>query len=422
MRAFWQPLRTPVLPGVRPLARPLDLVLGATLFVFGFFLPFSVAGVSVMMAVLGLMVLAAAPAVWRSAPWREPVMALGLVLLAYIAVHTLWISGFTPATWHAINRYHELAMAPLLLALFRLASGRRLFFTGLICGALAYAVAHWVSLFLPRLAQYLDPRHISAGFGLALCAFVLLEQACGNRRPWLLRSAAAFLAITVLFAIEGRTGHVVLVLLVACAAWLHSAPRWKWVAVVTLPLAVIALALASTAVQNRVSETLAASSPTSGLPQSSTAIRVELLRNGLDLASRHALIGAGFTRYAEVHEQVALARYRADPARKHYVNSTWLRTSNPHNEFLMQLVGGGAVALALFLAWLGLPMLRRSANGTAHASLAGISLAFAVGCLFNSLLMDFVEGHLYVALLAWLLAQTGAAPATATAMPQPEPA
>jgi hypothetical protein len=37
--------------------------------------------------------------------------------------------------------------------------------------------------------------------------------------------------------------------------------------------------------------------------------------------------------------------------------------------------------------------------------LAGLCLAFAIGCLFNSMLMDFVEGHLYTALLAWLLAR-----------------
>ena len=34
-----------------------------------------------------------------------------------------------------------------------------------------------------------------------------------------------------------------------------------------------------------------------------------------------------------------------------------------------------------------------------------MGLAFAAGCLFNSLLMDFVEGHLYIALLAWMLAE-----------------
>ena len=37
-------------------------------------------------------------------------------------------------------------------------------------------------------------------------------------------------------------------------------------------------------------------------------------------------------------------------------------------------------------------------------------MAFAVGCLFNSMLLDFVEGHFYIALLAWLLAENRYAP------------
>ena len=90
-----------------------------------------------------------------------------------------------------------------------------------------------------------------------------------------------------------------------------------------------------------------------------------------------------------------------------------MRTANPHNEYLMQLVGGGFAALTLFLAWLVLPMMRKGQSVGVHTSLVGIALAFAAGSLFNSLLMDFVEGHLYVALLVWLLAQSAGRPAQA---------
>jgi O-antigen ligase len=60
-----------------------------------------------------------------------------------------------------------------------------------------------------------------------------------------------------------------------------------------------------------------------------------------------------------------------------------------------------------------LPLLRKAPSGVA-GMLTGVSLAFAVGCVFNSLLMDFVEGHIYGVLLAWLLAQS-AQPAQARA-------
>lgn len=409
-----QALRAPVLPPAPALARPLDAALAAALAALGFFLPFSTAGVSLSLAALALLALLAAPAVWRTAPWRDPVMAAGLLLLAYIALHTILTSGLTPAARQAINRYHELFMAPVLLALFRLVSARRAFFRGLACGAVVYAAAHWLAAFSLPLPIDLASRRISAGFGLALCAFILLDQARGSAQPWLLRSAAAFLALTVLFAIDGRTGHVLVLLLVAVAAWQHSPRRWRWGAVVALPLAVLALSLSSTAVQSRLGETLGRLGPTEGAPLTSTAIRVELLRNGLTLARQHFALGAGFARYQEIHEQAAQARYGADPGRRHLLQESWVHAPNPHNEYLMQLVGGGVVSLALFVAWLLLPVFRR---GPMHGALVGASLAFAVGCLLNSLLMDFTEGHLYVALLTWLLAQAAESPARAASAP-----
>lgn len=398
-------LRAPVLPPATPLAPRLQTALSGALALFGFFLPFSVAGTSILMAALLAIALAAAPAVWRSAPWRDPVVAVGLLLFAYIAMHTLVTSGPTPLAWGTINRYHELVVGALLLALFRLAARPELFFRGLVCGALFYAAAHWVGLFVPAMARYLELRHISAGMGLSLSAFVLLEQARGSRRPWMLRGLAAFLALTVLFAIDGRTGYLVLLLLVACAAWLQSPRRWRWASLVLVPLAVAALALSSAGVQHRINETLAGTGPWINGGPHSTGIRIELLRTGMDVAQAHYATGAGYAEYSKAFERAAQARYAPDPLRQAYLQQYWIRPDNPHNEYLMQLAGGGIVAFALFLAWLVLPILRKSGSPSTRASLIGVGLAFATGCLFNSMLMDFVEGHLYVALMTWLLAQ-----------------
>ena len=105
-------------------------------------------------------------------------------------------------------------------------------------------------------------------------------------------------------------------------------------------------------------------------------------------------------------QQAARERYRGKGPAEANPNAFWIRASNPHNEYVMQLVGGGVTALALFLGWLGLTF-RQAARARRPVSglLAGMGLAFTAGCLFNSLLMDFVEGHLYIALLAWMLAE-----------------
>lgn len=401
-----QRLRAPALPAATPVAGPLGPVLSWTLAAFGFFLPFSVAGTAIGLGVLALMALAAPRAVWRSRPWRDPVVAVGLLLFAYIAVHTLWTSGATPAAWGLINRYHELLMSALLLALFGMAHRPELFFRGFVCGVLFYAAVHWVGLVSVPVARYLELRHISAGLGMSLCAFVLLEQARGSRRPWLLRGLAAFLAVTVLFAVDGRTGYLVLLLLAAVAAWLQSPRRWRWAALVAVPLAVAGLALSSSAVQHRIKETLAGTGPWINGAWHSTGIRIELVRVGGDVVLAHYATGAGYAEYGKAFEQAAQRRYGADPLRREYLQQYWIRPDNPHNEYLMQLAGGGVAALALFLAWLVLPGLRTNVPPSTRAGLVGIGLAFATGCLFNSMLMDFVEGHVYVALMTWLLAHS----------------
>ncbi|NPC54250.1 glycosyltransferase family 9 protein [Caenimonas soli] len=382
-------------------------VLAVALGALGFFLPFSPAGVAMSLGVLLVLGLARAHAIWRLAPWKEPVMAAGLVLLAYIVAHTLWTTGATAASWEAINRYHELLFAPLLLALMQDGRHRLIFMRALLAGAVLLALAHWVALLVPSLAPILESRRISAGFALAVCAFLVLMRARGQARPWPARALAAFMALTVLLAIEGRTGHVVVIVLVSCAAWLHSPPRWRWAAAVAGPLLVLALAMGSAAMQTRIQETLAGTQPVGpGGTLSSTGIRIELLRVAGDLVRRHAVTGAGFANYSAAHEQAARAMNSPKGSAAAYVQTHWPEVSNPHNEYLMQLIGGGAVSLSLFLAWLGLTF-RQALHARPQVSgpLGGVALAFAVGCLFNSLLMDFVEAHLYIALLALLLAE-----------------
>ena len=372
----------------------------------GFFLPFSSAGVSVALAALVLLALARPRLVLAAQPWKEPTLAAGLALLAYIALHTLWTSGASQASVRAINHYQELVFAPLLFALLQEGRCRRVFLRALFLGATLLALAQWAALMRPELAAALVSRRISAGFGLAVCAFMALTQAQSRPRRWPGCALAAFLATTVLFAVDGRTGYVVLVVLASCAAWWQSPRRWRWAAMVAAPLLVLVLAMASGAVGSRLQETLAASqsAPAAG-PLTSTAIRVNLMQVGLDLARRYALSGAGFANYAVVHEQAARARYGAEPA---VINdpSQWVRTSNPHDEYVMQLVGGGVISLGLFLLWLYLPLRAVArARPPVAGMLTGAVLAFATGCLFNSLLLDFVEGHLYMAVLALLLAE-----------------
>lgn len=381
----------------------LPTALGA----LGFFLPFSSAGVSLALAAVLVLAVMRLREVLPLAPWKDPVMAAGLVLFCYIAVHTLLTTGVNLRTLETANQYHELLFAPLLLALMHDPRHRQVFIRALLLGATMLAAVQWIALEIPELGARLASRRISASFALAVCAYVALMRSRTHPHPWPQRALAAFLASTVLFAIEGRTGHVVLLLLVACAAWFHSPPRWRWPSAIGGTMLAVVLALNSAAVVNRLNETLAkrdTAKPVENM--TSTEIRIELVRLATDLSRQYGATGAGFANFTDVHEQAGKARYSRHPETHSYLMTDWLRIGNPHNEYFMQLIGGGVASLALFLGWLALALRQAGhAPPPQRPLLTGVCLAFAFGSLFNSMLLDFGEGHFYMAVLAWLLAE-----------------
>lgn len=387
------------------------MAVGCALGSYAFFAAFSSAGVAISLAAMFMLVLLRPAVFLRARPWREPALLLGLALFAWIATHTLVTSGFNTTASKLVNKYHELLFAPLVMVLLRDPAHRRLFLRWLCAGAVLVALAYWV-MSLPMLAGHralqddFILRRISAGFALTLTAFLALLQARRSPRPLGWRLVAAFLAGTVLFAMEGRTGHLLVIGLAAYAAWLHAPGRWRWAALVAAPLLVLALGLSSDRVQKRLAETMQPAQVIKPrAAPDSTLIRREFNTLAADLARKHWLAGAGYANFSAVHAQAARERYGSDPQRRHYLRFNWIHTPNPHNEYAMQLVGGGIVALGLFAAWLLATI--RTGLKTPHPTgpmLVGVAAAYAVGCAVNSMLMDFMEGHFYMGVLALLLA------------------
>ena len=341
-------------------------------------------------------------------PWREPVMALGLALFAFVAVRTL-ASDTSSDAWHRINHYQELLLAPILLAVWRKPGHRRLFFACFIAACVFVALRLWASHLTEYAYKLAQRQRISASFSLAIAAYLLLLRAPAGPRRWPGLTCAAFFAVTVLFGIDARTGVVVLVLLAACAAWVRAPRAWRVVAAIAVPAVLLGTALLSPAVQGRMDEMQAALHSTKVPDEAdSSAVRLQLLRITAEAVREHWAGGVGYSKYAEAHRAAAEAVYAVQPGGDAFLQGSWTRLNNPHSEFVLQLVGGGVIGLALFLAWLaaGLWQAKRARS----AALAGVVLAFAAGCAFNSMLLDFVEGHLYVALLAWLIAESRFAP------------
>jgi len=247
-------------------------------------------------------------------------------------------------------------------------------------------------------------RRISMGFGFSVCAYLVFEHVRLGRFPRLPGYAiCVFLVATILFAGEGRTGYVVLLVLLGCAAYRAAPRRWRLPVAAAIVIAGVLVASLSASVRMRVEETVNVLQGQGPMDETtlSTRTRIELARNGVEVARENWLLGTGWAHYADAYRAVALQRHPDQP------ELAGSHSDNPHNEYLIQLGAGGLPSLLLFLAWLAWPMwraLRANPEAEPWAGVAGsIALAFAVGAVFNSLLRDFAEAHFYVALMAWLM-------------------
>ncbi|HEX6828403.1 MAG TPA: O-antigen ligase family protein, partial [Burkholderiales bacterium] len=117
----------------------------------------------------------------------------------------------------------------------------------------------------------------------------------------------------------------------------------------------------------------------------SAGMRLEFYRNTAAIIAGHPWLGVGTGGFPKAYAERAAA--------------TGVVTDNPHNEYLLIAAQTGLPGLALLLAvfaaaWHGARRLAPLERDLAR----GIALATAVGCLFNSLLVDHTEGLLF----AWL--------------------
>lgn len=397
--------------------RVAQAVLSFGLATLGFFVLFSTAGTSIA---LGFVLFACClmPRRFVQAwPGGDTMVRIGLLLFAWVVLRTL-VEGTAVPTFRVINHYHELLMLPVMWAAMRIAWRPQAFTNGLMLGAvfatlILFATAFHAWYHVPGVAnlqglmeQALVDRRISLGFGLSVCAFVVFEHTRLGRLPRLAGYiGAALLAGAVLFAGDARTGHVLLLVLLACAGYRAAPARWRYPAVLALLVLGLLVASVSQPVRTRMLDTIDVleGAPPVNDSQRSTTIRLELLRNGVDVAADHWLVGTGWGAYSDAFRAIALARHPDQP------ELPGSSSTNPHNEYLLQLGAGGLPGLLLFIAWVAWPMVRAARDKRPDRPWVGaagcIALAFAVSALFNSVLLDFVEAHVYAALVGWMMAR-----------------
>ena len=133
-----------------------------------------------------------------------------------------------------------------------------------------------------------------------------------------------------------------------------------------------------------------------GVPNalSSTGTRIEFYRLSIEIVKDRPLLGHGTGAFASSYAEKTKSQVA-------------LPTRNPHNEYLHMLVQLGLVGLAalLYLFWTHWRLAPMLATPLSRHLARGLILTIAVGCLFNSWLMDHTEGLLYAWLTGLLFAE-----------------
>ncbi|MGB8516283.1 MAG: O-antigen ligase family protein [Gallionella sp.] len=375
----------------------------------GLAVPISTALDNVLLAVVLLGLFLNAPALAQIAV-RNPVARAALLLFGMLSLAMFY--GQTPMrdAVDILGKYIDLAFVPIFMLMFEASKTRawaeRAFigamgltlFMSYLLGFHVIEKHEWMSVFAQTTNPVIFHSHITQNNMMAYVAFLALLK-CRDALTTLPRAAwgvfAALAIANVLFMVQGRTGYIILLVLLGWFAWTSLARRflvrgksWGWkqgsTVLVSGLILVTATYLASPRLHDRVGlmeHEFQAWHPNLGNELSSTGQRLDFYYNTLQIIEHNWLYGVGTGGFTNAFAQ-------------QIQGTNALLTHNPHNEYLLITVQTGIVGLALLLylfytEWRVAPLLESSYTQDAAR---GLVLAYIVNCLFNSALHDHADG------------------------------
>lgn len=330
-------------------------------------------------------------------------MVCSLMLFGLLVIASFWGHLPTAEAQSHLLKYLDLAFIPIFAHFFRDPETRQ-------HGILAFAGSLALVLVLSFLVKFgiLDQGKIIQGttvspvifkfrvthnflmaFGAFLFTWLSIQaHSISERSLWAILALLA--AINVLLMVEGATGYLVLAALVIFLTLSQPMLRIRVLLIACAVAAGLLIALTQNPLSNRVAtlaNEISAWRPGAAAHDSSAGYRLEFYRNTLEIIAKHPLTGVGTGGFPAAYEEM--------------VRGTGLvATRNPHNEYLHLAaqtgLAGFGLLIALFIVQWHLAGRLPTPMETGLAR--GLVLAMALGCLFNSFLLDHAEGLFF----AWM--------------------
>ncbi len=330
--------------------------------------------------------------------------------LGGLALSILWSDAPLPQALDAWAKHAKLLVIPVLLLLIRSEHDARLALLSFIGAQVFLLLNSWLLLLqvpLPwatsnmALTDYavfssrLD-QPIMSSVTAALC-WHLRHLAPGRWGRHVALAVVVLALANVLFIMNGRTGHVVLIALISLAI-LWELPKPYRLLVGAVPfLVLLAVLLGSPKVRDRMTAAVQELNSYSkiGNTDSSSGERLNYWHRSLESIAQRPIAGSGVGSWN--------AEYKRLDQGRGPVNAQNVR--NPHQEYLLWGVEAGVIGIALLLNILAAvyrDALRMCAPMTRATQ--SVLAALAVSCLFNSSLFDAAIGDFFCVALGLTLA------------------
>lgn len=379
--------------------------------------PVSTAGTNIACGLFAV-ALILSPEFWRSLPTliQNRAALAALLLLVSLVASVAYSVAPGHEAWNWLAKYRKLLLLPFAVIAFRGSNWAgiarwSLFIT--LCVVLVLSTTNYLGLTAIGPARLPDPvtrawvfkNHIAAGMFGALLFYMaadlaLTAQTTAARLAFAAISALSLVNIFVM--LQGRTGAITAIplalLVVMRYIWAQRSKSPARAAAIAATIVVAGAVLVGIGVHKNNSRLLEVTSEVQQYEQShastSTGVRLEWYRKCIELIRERPLLGYGVGGLGTEFDKLTNGE----------TNAAGFKTSNPHNEYLLLTVQAGAIGLVLFLNLLiQVALGSRSLDERSRNLLLGWFIIFVMGCLANSLLLDFAEGHLFVLLSGILL-------------------
>lgn len=379
----------------------------------GFTIPISTTADSVMLVVLLVVSLLAKHAKDRlQSVARHPAVLAWLAFFLLMALGTLHGSASVSDRMHFLTKYDDFLLPILFLPILADAEVQRraLWAFGLAMGVILILSLTLAAGWLPTGGWVRGHQHDASVFKLRIthslfmsfAAFVFVMEADRQSETWkqvALWALAVLAGLDVFLLVQSQTGQIGFLALAVYWCWRRLGLKgiavgvFAGIMVLTLSLQVSPMfrdrmAMVVEQVQSSRSGEIAVSNQPVAV-----SLRLEWYRNTMALIAANPMLGVGTGGFATAYGISVGDNAAVKPA-------------HPHNQYLLtaaELGVPGFIGLLALFAWLF--WLSSQVVDSFYKEIGqGALILIAVGCLFNSLLLDHAEGLFFVWIMCVVLA------------------